>query len=97
MHALSVGFEYAARGGWIMIPLLASGLVALTVILERAYWFFQWYRIDAQLEQKVMELVTDGQWSSARKELETRRDPQALICEPDSNRSKDPKPSWSLP
>ncbi|MGZ3657867.1 MAG: MotA/TolQ/ExbB proton channel family protein [Bdellovibrionota bacterium] len=53
MHDLVSGFEFVTHGGFMMIPLLASALVALTVILER---FFMLQRRYVTPRERVAEI-----------------------------------------
>jgi biopolymer transport protein ExbB len=47
------------KGGWIMIPLLMSSLIALTIVIERFVFFRRIGKVGAA--DKVLELIDCGQ------------------------------------
>ena len=52
-----------AKGGIVMVPLLVSSVVALTVVLERS-WF--WWRQRSSMEaERVLDLAARGEWDEA--------------------------------
>ena len=55
------------KGGPVMIPLLGCSLIALTVILERAFfWIREDLRRDAGLVDRVLEHCRTGDWEAVR-------------------------------
>jgi biopolymer transport protein ExbB len=55
MHSIVSGVEFIFRGGFMMYPLLLSGLIALTVIIERIYAFNRIYKTSPQLVTHVFK------------------------------------------
>ena len=67
MHNLLGGIEFIMRGGFMMYPLLISGLIALTAIVERLYSFFRrFYRTRENFTQTLFwNIVHANQLSQA--------------------------------
>jgi len=62
-------------GGPIMYPLLACSILVLTVIIERAiFWFGIDYARNLKLLDEVMELCQIGDWEAVRKKVSGSRD-----------------------
>jgi biopolymer transport protein ExbB len=72
MHSLISGFEFILRGGFMMYPLLASGLIALTVIFERLHSFARVYQSSAATVTEILENARLNRLDQAR-ELAARR------------------------
>lgn len=67
--------ELLDRGGPVMIPLLGCSLVALTVIIERAFfWIREDIRRNPQLVDRVLELCRKGDWEGVRLAVQGSRD-----------------------
>jgi biopolymer transport protein ExbB len=65
------------QGGLVMIPLLASSVIALTVIVERLYF---WRRLRSQaVVRRILALVADGDLPQAAQEASTSRHPVARV------------------
>jgi biopolymer transport protein ExbB len=65
------------RGGIVMIPLLASSLIALTVIVERLYF---WGRLHSQAaSHTILALVAEGDLPQAMQVASTARHPVARM------------------
>ena len=63
------------KGGPVMYPLLACSVLALTVIIERAFfWFKEDLRRNQALVDSVLELCRLGNWEQVRKEVTGSRD-----------------------
>ncbi len=63
------------RGGPVMIPLLGCSLIALTVIIERAFfWALEDMRRDAGLVDRILELCRNGDWDAVRRAVVGSRD-----------------------
>lgn len=69
--------EIIYKGGFAMIPLLASSLVAVTVILERS-WFWLRRRGSAPSDD-VFRHVADGECASVLRRLEERDTPASRV------------------
>jgi biopolymer transport protein ExbB len=65
------------QGGLVMIPLLASSVIALTVIVERLY-FWRCLRSHAVV-RRILALVADGDLPQAAQEASTSRHPVARV------------------
>jgi biopolymer transport protein ExbB len=65
------------QGGLVMIPLLASSVIALTVIIERLYF---WRRLRSQaVVSRILALVAEGDLPQAAQEASTSRHPVARV------------------
>ncbi len=64
MHSLVSGVEFIFRGGFMMYPLLISGLIAFAVIFERVYSFRKRYLTPQNLVRDVLKKVKDGDFSA---------------------------------
>jgi biopolymer transport protein ExbB len=65
------------QGGLVMIPLLASSVIALTVIIERLYF---WRRLRSQaVVRRILALVAEGDLPQAAQEASTSRHPVARV------------------
>lgn len=60
--------EIILKGGVVMYPLLVSSVCVLTIIIERAiFWFILNRRHNPQLITKVLESCQQGDWELVRK------------------------------
>jgi biopolymer transport protein ExbB len=65
------------QGGLVMIPLLASSVIALTVVIERLYF---WRRLRSQaVVSRILALVAEGDLPQAAQEASTSRHPVARV------------------
>ena len=65
------------QGGLVMIPLLASSVVALTVIVERVFF---WRRLRIRRgERGILALVEEGELPQAMQLASTSRPPVARV------------------
>jgi biopolymer transport protein ExbB len=65
------------KGGLVMIPLLASSLISLTVILERLYF---WRRLRArEVSATILALVDEGKFNDALRVAGMSRHPIAQV------------------
>jgi biopolymer transport protein ExbB len=65
------------QGGLVMIPLLASSVIALTVVIERLYF---WRRLRSQaVVGRILALVAEGDLPQAAQEASTSRHPVARV------------------
>ncbi len=60
------GMAFLLKGGFMMWPLLGSGLVALTVIFERLYVFTKQYATPTTFTQTALGLVKEGKLSESK-------------------------------
>ena len=67
MGGLFEGFKFIFRGGFMMLPLLASSLIALTVIIERWKALNKQYVTPPDFTQEVLEKVQEGKTAEALK------------------------------
>jgi biopolymer transport protein ExbB len=65
MNGFLDGFKFIFRGGFMMLPLLASSLIALTVIIERWKAFNRLYQTPSDFVAKVLAAVQEGKFSEA--------------------------------
>jgi biopolymer transport protein ExbB len=64
------------KGGPIMWPILIVSLVALTVVIERAFWWAgRWYRRDPKRIEKVFTAIEVGDVAEASRLSRDSRDP----------------------
>jgi biopolymer transport protein ExbB len=65
------------KGGFIMIPLLGASLIAMTVILERMFF---WRTLRAQqIDHTILPLVAEGDLKQALQVASTSRHPVARV------------------
>ena len=63
------------RGGWVMVPILLGSVVALTLVLERT-WFFVTIRLDAQhFSEQIFLAVREGHLDKAKESCGRVRHP----------------------
>jgi biopolymer transport protein ExbB len=63
------------KGGPVMYPLLGCSILALTVIIERAFfWIREDLRRNQALVDEVLELCQKGDWASVREKVAGSRD-----------------------
>lgn len=66
-----------AKGGIVMAPLLVASIVALTVVLERS-WFW-WCQRSSTEAERVLELAARGEWEEAAHAGGAARTPSARV------------------
>ena len=72
-------FEYLSRGGVVMIPIALGSVVALAIFLERM-WALQKSRIiPGGLVERVVKLVNDGDFGTARDECLRSNSPMGRV------------------
>ena len=74
---LSAVVSFLARGGPVMIPLAACSVLSLTVILERA-WFW-WRARPAGDCDRVLDLAAAGKWDDAMQHARVSREVAAGV------------------
>jgi biopolymer transport protein ExbB len=79
MHQMLGGFEFISRGGFMMIPLLLAGFLALVVILERLYNFWSKYPTPPHFVAQVMQQVGQGQLEQADLACQSYQTPIAAV------------------
>lgn len=63
------------KGGPIMYPLLACSIIALTVIIERTFfWMVEDRRRDQTLVNEVLSLAETGNWQKIRTKIQGSKD-----------------------
>lgn len=82
-----------AKGGVVMIPLLACSIVALAVVLERA-WFW-WRSRDSMTTERVLTTAAHGQWEAALAGAEASRSPVARVLAA-GLRHRNPAPTLAM-
>lgn len=67
------------KGGWVMVPILASSVVALTLVLERV-WFFVRTRVDREdFARSVLATVRSGDRRTALERCRAAEHPLAAV------------------
>jgi biopolymer transport protein ExbB len=67
--------ELFIKGGPVMYPLLACSVIALTVIIERLFfWIREDMRRDQPLVDEVLELCREGDWERVREKVAGSKD-----------------------
>jgi biopolymer transport protein ExbB len=79
MNNIFEGFKFIFHGGFMMIPLLASSLIALTVIIERWRTFHKEYVTPHGFIQKVLDKVQGGKLEEGLKLCEGKAIPVATV------------------
>jgi biopolymer transport protein ExbB len=68
-------YELFIKGGPVMYPLLACSIISLTVIIERAFfWFREGLHRDQTLVDEVLELSRQGKWETIKEKVSGSRD-----------------------
>jgi biopolymer transport protein ExbB len=84
---------FIVKGGLIMIPLLAASLIAVTVIVER---FFFWRSLRAhKIDSTILTLVAEGDFTQAMAVASTSRHPVARVLRA-GLRSRDVAPGTAM-
>ena len=73
----SAVFSFLAKGGPVMIPLAACSVLALAVVLERA-WFWWRHRASGACEH-ILQLASSGKWDDALDAARTSREVAARV------------------
>jgi biopolymer transport protein ExbB len=67
--------EVFIKGGPVMYPLLGCSIIALTVIIERAFfWIREDLRRNQSLVDHVLELCREGDWDTVKRQVAGSRD-----------------------
>ncbi|MFC1824048.1 MotA/TolQ/ExbB proton channel family protein [Thermodesulfobacteriota bacterium] len=67
--------DFFIKGGPVMYPLLACSIIALTVIIERTFfWIREGMRRDPRLVDKVLDLCRKAEWERLRGEVADSKD-----------------------
>lgn len=66
MHGIVSGVEFIFRGGFMMVPLLISALIALTVIIERIFIFQRVYSTSPELIKRVFQDIQSQDLTKAQ-------------------------------
>jgi biopolymer transport protein ExbB len=90
MSGFFQGFAFIFRGGFMMIPLLASSLIALTVIVERWKALHKQYVTPKDFTQGVLAKVQEGKTAEALKLCEGRAIPVAAVLKAGLEHFKNP-------
>ncbi|HJT22985.1 MAG TPA: MotA/TolQ/ExbB proton channel family protein [bacterium] len=90
MNSIWSGFQFLFRGGFMMIPLLAVSLVALTVILERWKAFHKLYATPTGFINGVLEKAGSGKIKDAIQSCESRDIPVAAVLKAGLEHFKNP-------
>jgi len=90
MSGFFEGFKFIFRGGFMMLPLLASSLLALTVIVERWMALKKQYVTPRDFTQGVFEKVLEGKTAEAIKLCEGKPIPLAAVLKAGLGHFKNP-------
>ena len=90
MNGIWSGFLFLFRGGFMMIPLLAVSLVALTVILDRWKAFHKRYAAPPDFIEGVLEKARAGKLKEALQSCEGRELPVAAVLKAGLEHFKNP-------
>ena len=77
MSATQNFFAFLAKGGLVMVPLLASSILALAFVIER-WWFWQRFRTQENGE-RILALVAAGLLTQAMQMAHASRHPVAKV------------------
>lgn len=55
--------DLLVKGGWVMLPLIICSLVAVTVVMER-WFYFRHFKVSEQAE-KIISLIAQGNFDDA--------------------------------
>jgi biopolymer transport protein ExbB len=90
MSGFFEGFGFIFRGGFMMIPLLGSSLVALTIIIERWKVFNRQYVTPADFVQRVLTEAETGKLPQAIQSCEGKEIPVATVLKAGITHFKSP-------
>ena len=81
------------KGGIVMVPLLVSSVVALTVVIERA-WFW-WKQGGVADAERVLDLAARGEWDEAARAGAASGEPTARMLA-EGLRHRNPAPAVAM-
>ena len=84
------GFKFIFKGGFMMIPLLASSLVALTIMIDRWKIFKEGYKTPPGFVPRVLKKLAEGNISEAQKDCEGKSFPVAAVLKTGLSHFKNP-------
>ncbi len=90
MNGLWDGFKFIFRGGFMMIPLLASSLIALTVIVDRWKAYHQRYKTPPDFINGVLEKARAGNLPEAIQACQGKDIPVAAVLKAGLEHFKNP-------
>lgn len=96
MSGLFEGFKFIFRGGFMMLPLLASSLLALTVIVERWKALKKRYVTLPGLTQEVLKKVQEGKMAEALQVCQGKALPVAAVLKAGLEHFKSPAAEMEL-
>ncbi len=79
MHHFLIGFHFLVKGGFMMIPLLASALVALTISLERVYSFRTLFSSQKSVLTHIQTAISKGDLEKALQLCRTQNTPASSV------------------
>jgi biopolymer transport protein ExbB len=79
MEQIFDGFKFIFRGGFMMLPLLASSLIALTVIIDRWKVFQKQYKTPEGFLSRVLKKLREGNVAEAQKDCDGKAFPVAAV------------------
>lgn len=90
MNGYLEGFKFIFRGGFMMIPLLGSSLLALTVIVERWKALHKQYVTPPNFTQEVLKKVQEGKIAEGIKLCDGKTIPVAAVLKAGLEHFKSP-------
>ncbi len=81
MTAIISGLEFMMRGGFMMIPMLISALIALTVIIERIYVLHRMYGTSSQWISKLLHQLKTAELKKAEDSCSKLNTPIASVLQ----------------
>jgi biopolymer transport protein ExbB len=79
MNGFFNGLKFLFRGGFMMIPLLISSLIALTIIIERWKAFHKQYVTPMDFMQNILDKAREGKISEAIQLCNGKKVPVAAV------------------
>ncbi len=74
-------FELALKGGWIMVPLIALGIIAVYILIERMVAIKEASKEDNTFMNKIRDYIHDGKIDSAINLCRMTNNPSARMIE----------------
>jgi biopolymer transport protein ExbB len=96
MNGIFEGFKLILHGGFMMIPLLASSLIALTVVIERWKALRRRYVTPPDFIDGVLEKVRAGKVAEAVEACEGRDVPVAAVLKAGLEHFKNPSEEMEI-
>ncbi|MDI6794330.1 MAG: MotA/TolQ/ExbB proton channel family protein [bacterium] len=87
-------FEFVTKGGILMYPILLCSVIAIAIILERAYQFLRIRTDVASFLLQIEQALQSNKIEAALKQAKTTRGPVAVVAEAGLSRCQKDAAKW---